>query len=410
MPDEVPLVDPGPDVLPHAGGAQPLDADDVGRRPGVRRAVQLLEYGVGAVEVDRVRRCHEQQVLADRLHRGFGQRSGLRPLLRLLVQELAGQRLPVTLAHQDRRFEVVGHGEHRRDLRTGVGAQPAGDLGVGPAALQQRVPPDELDLVEQQHPADVPGGPQQPGREGPALPRQLTRRHGTEVVDAGLINGLEGPPQIGGPDRVAGPEADDGVDHLARIGGVGGAQPLVHDQGGREPVRDGPRVKPADQVAVGGRVGVQGRRGFGEDTWHPGGRDQRLDGGAVDLRRVVQGRLLADDDGADDETPLVRHGAQVREQVALARPETSRDQPAAGTEVEQGVEGVLDLVLPGSEGGDGVSTRDARPERFHGPSACDVGGVHATASRRTSSRTRAACGLVRRRSLTSSATRSCKAV
>ena len=44
--DQVPFVDPGPDVLPHPGGAEPFQPGDVRRLPAERVAVQLLEAGV----------------------------------------------------------------------------------------------------------------------------------------------------------------------------------------------------------------------------------------------------------------------------------------------------------------------------------------------------------------------------
>src|SRR5450755_3435029 len=111
------------------------------------------------------------------------------------------------------------------------------------------------------------------------------------------------------------------------------------------------------------------------------------------------------------------------EQMALPGAEAAAKQQAARLSrvpaglahpLKQRGELILSGRLAGAKHGDGVPAGHAGPQRLHGPAAGNklIGhrDGHDTASSRTSSRTSAAYGFARRRSLTSSATLSCSAV
>jgi hypothetical protein len=211
---QVPLLDPGAHVLAHAARGQGLAARDLGRIPAVRLAVDAPQLAIGGLERLAVRRHQPHQLALDEAHPQLG------PLGRqhvggvLPAAQPVGHRLAVVLLVEDGVVEVVGDGEHRGERRERLGLEardPARDLGVRAAALQQRIAPDQLDLVEQHDPAGEAGGGHQARGEAEALQRQLARRDRLEGPGRGLAGLPEAPLQLGDADRVAGPEAHDPV-------------------------------------------------------------------------------------------------------------------------------------------------------------------------------------------------------
>src|SRR5487761_1119185 len=78
--NQVPLVDPGPDVLPHPRGTEPLQAGHVRRRPAECSGMQVLERGVCTVEIVVVGCVEKQHVMLDVTHSLFGRCCDLIPL------------------------------------------------------------------------------------------------------------------------------------------------------------------------------------------------------------------------------------------------------------------------------------------------------------------------------------------
>ena len=96
-------------------------------------------------------------------------------------------------------------------------------------------------------------------------------------------------------------------------------------------------------------------------------RDRRLE----DLGRVMQRRLLADDDLADDEALRQRLVPQVLQQVALAGAEVAADEQAAGGaagahRLQPLLEAPLDLVLRRAQRQHGVAVGHAGAQRLDG--------------------------------------------
>ena len=138
-PAQVPLVDPGPHVLAHAVGRQPLEARHVRRLPPVGLAVDLLELGVGAVQLLTSGRLELHLLSLDDPHARLGLGGQQLVLVRALGAEPFGDELDVVFADQHLGLEVVDGGEHgaeRRRRVVAVATHPPGDLGVGLGPLQ----------------------------------------------------------------------------------------------------------------------------------------------------------------------------------------------------------------------------------------------------------------------------------
>src|SRR5690348_671718 len=229
---------------------------------------------------------------------------------------------------------------------------------------------------------------------------------------------LQPPAQLRGRQRVAGPEADERIGVLR----VSVAQPSEQQKRGYEPrVQVAPRrAGPAQQLRVRRRVEVELRGRLGNCRAVPAGDDRAVSRGAEDLDRIVQRRLLADHDAADGEPGVQGKLPKVLQEVALAGAEPAAEKHAPGGTIagplDQRQEPVLDLRLPAAEQPDRVPGRHAGPQCLEGPPLPGhqvetiSRDAHRTASSRTPSRTIAAYGFGRRRSLTSSATLNCRAL
>ena len=197
---QVPLVDPRPHVLPHPVRRQPLQPLDVRRVPPERVGVDLLQLGVGAVELVAVGRLQADLVTLDHPHAGLGQARQQLVLGGLLHAQPFRDQLEVVLADEDLRLEVVDGGQHGPDRRArivAVAADPAGHLGVGLGPLQQRVAADQLDLVEQDNPSPVPGG----GDQARARTGSAARRGPVPAPPPAGRWRLPRPPSAGGAGR-----------------------------------------------------------------------------------------------------------------------------------------------------------------------------------------------------------------
>jgi hypothetical protein len=108
-------------------------------------------------------------------------------------------------------------------------------------------------------------------------------------------------------------------------------------------------VDPTGELGVAGAVEAEFPGDLGQGGADPAGRDGGPDRRPVDLDRVVERRLLADDVLADDEPLLQGDLLEVFEKVGLAGPEVPGDQ-------ETGRSACLRSVLP--------HLAQSRPERL----------------------------------------------
>jgi hypothetical protein len=77
--------------------------------------------------------------------------------------------------------------------------------------LQERVARHEIDLVEQQHPAGVPGSQHELRREAEALVGEVDRLDRADRVQAGLPELPQFSANFTDLDRIASPERDDPI-------------------------------------------------------------------------------------------------------------------------------------------------------------------------------------------------------
>src|SRR5262249_35556114 len=106
---------------------------------------------------------------------------------------------------------------------------PAGQLGVGAGASLERVLGDQLQLVDEQHPAGVAGRRDQPAGEAEVLERLVALTDPLETVGGRLALVPQPAAKLPGVDRVAAPEGDDPVPDLLV------PRALEDEQRGREP-------------------------------------------------------------------------------------------------------------------------------------------------------------------------------
>src|SRR6266851_382588 len=90
-----------------------------------------------------------------------------------------------------------------------VASDPPGQLGIRLCPLQDGVPPDQLDLVEEEDPTRVAGGTHEPGHEAEALEGELPLADGGQRVGRSFPHLLEAPAKIRHPDGIACPETHD---------------------------------------------------------------------------------------------------------------------------------------------------------------------------------------------------------
>ena len=130
--------------------------DDVRRIPAVRLGVDLLQLGVGPIELVLPGWLERNLLALDDPHAGLGLAGGELVLDGAPHAQPLGDELGVVLAHEHLGLEVVDGGQHRAQRRArvvAVAAHPTGDLAVGLRPLQQGVAADQLDLVEQDAPS-----------------------------------------------------------------------------------------------------------------------------------------------------------------------------------------------------------------------------------------------------------------
>ena len=343
--------------------------------------MQLLQRRVRVIELVVVGRLKQEHVLLDVPHPRLRQRRCLIPLRGFLRAQPRGDLRTVVLPGQDCGLEIVGHREHwdQRQPRVAlVAAEPHGEFRVRPAALEQRIPADQLDLIEQNDPAGVARRPQQPGSEPEPLARQVADCDRSERIEPGRAHRSQGAAEFGDAQGLTAPKPHERVDHLIAARHVASAKSFMAKEGRCKALVQATRGggHPPAQLGVSGRVRVQGSRGIGQGLMPTSGIHGGLDGRPDRLHRVVQRCLFADDDRAHGKA--IRHGemTQVGEEVALSSAEPSAKQnpgwarrgaPRLTHLPEQRGEPVLRFRLSGAQGGHCIPARHAGAESFHGP-------------------------------------------
>src|SRR5581483_6311249 len=235
----------------------------------------------------------------------------------------------------------------------------------------ERVLGDQLELVDEQDPASVAGCRDQPAGEAEVLERQVLLADPLQPIGRRLALVAQPAAKLTHVDRIAAPERDDA------IAGLLVTATLEDEQRGREARAESARrlARPVHQLMVrlAAEVELEGQLGEGIPTllWHR----RRLDRRPVQLVRVVERRLLADDDLAAHEAGLKRDVLQRFEQVRLTGAEIAGDEQArrlralrdvVGNPFEQSPEACLDPRLPAAKRQDGITIRHTGSQGLDG--------------------------------------------